>query len=246
MKVALITGAGRGIGAACALEFAQAGYKVVLAERDEASGRQLEADLRSAGFEAWFVQTDVTQEESIQSCIGAAIGQYGHIDVLINNAGRNRRTPLLETSNQDWHSSLILNLSSVFWACKHAMPHLLVSKGAVVNVSSLVGLQGQPEAVAYAAAKGGVIALTKTLALDFAPKGVRVNAICPGDIRTPQYDEWLAEQTDGAAVLEAIQARLPVGRMGTPQETARAILFLSENQFANGVILVLDGGKILG
>ena len=246
MNVALITGAGRGIGEGTARVFAQAGYAVVLAERDETSGRNLETELKASGHEAFFVQTDVTLEPSIQACITAALERYGRLDVLVNNAGRNRRTPLLETSSEQWSDMLTLNLSSVFWFCKHAMPHLIENTGSIVNVSSLVGLQGQSEAIAYSAAKGGVIAMTKTLALDFARKGVRVNAICPGDVWTPQYSEWLSEQPDGKTVLEAISARLPVGRMGTTLETGEAILFLAQNGFANGVILVLDGGKMLG
>ena len=246
MNVVIITGAGRGIGEGTARTFARAGYAVVIAERDEASGRALEADLGASGLEATFVHTDVTLEASVQACVAATLERYGRLDVLVNNAGRNRRTPLLDMSNDDWHASLTLNLTSVFWACKHAMPHLVETNGSIVNVSSLVGLQGQPEAVAYSAAKGGVVALTKTLALDFAPKGVRVNCVCPGDIWTPQYSEWLEEQPDGQAVLEAIGKRLPVGRMGTALETGEAILFLARNAFANGVILVLDGGKQLG
>ena len=246
MKVAIITGAGRGIGEGTAWAFARAGYAVVLAERDETTGRTLETELQAAGGAALFVQTDVTLEASIQACIATTLERFGRLDALVNNAGRNRRTPLLETSTEQWHGMLTLNLSSVFWACQHAMPHLIKTGGSIVNVSSLVGLQGQPEAVAYAAAKGGVVAMTKTLALDFAPQGVRVNCICPGDIWTPQYSEWLSEQPDGQAVLEAINARLPVGRMGTTEDTAQAILFLSENRFANGVVLVLDGGKMLG
>ena len=246
MNVALISGAGRGIGEGTARVFAQAGYAVVLAERDETLGRKLEAELNTSGHEAFFVQTDVTLEPSIQNCVAATLEKYGRLDVLVNNAGRNRRTPLLETSSEQWLEMLTLNLSSVFWFCKHAMPHLIETAGSIVNVSSLVGLQGQNEAIAYSAAKGGVIAMTKTLALDFAPKGVRVNAICPGDVWTPQYSEWLSEQPDGKTVLEAISARLPVGRMGTTLETGEAILFLAQNGFANGVILVLDGGKMLG
>ena len=246
VNVALITGAGRGIGEGTARVLAQAGYAVVLAERDMESGLKLETELKTSGHEAFFVQTDVTLEPSIQNCIAATLERYGRLDVLVNNAGRNRRTPLLETSTEQWLDMLTLNLSSVFWFCKHAMPHLIETGGSIVNVSSLVGLQGQPEAIAYSAAKGGVIAMTKTLALDFAPKGVRVNCICPGDVWTPQYSEWLSEQPDGDAVLEAISARLPVGRMGTTLETGEAIFFLAQNRFANGVILVLDGGKMLG
>jgi NAD(P)-dependent dehydrogenase (short-subunit alcohol dehydrogenase family) len=218
----------------------------VIAEKNQELGLKLETDLKNAGFQACFIQTDVTLETSIQNLISQVISRFGQIDVLINNAGRNKRTPLLEMSQADWDLGITLNLSSVYWMCRAAMPHLINSQGSIVNVSSLVGLQGQPEAVVYAAAKGGVIALSKTLALDFAPKGVRVNCICPGDIFTPQYSEWLEEQPDGKSVLESISARLPVGRLGTTQETAYAVLFLAENGFANGVILTLDGGKSLG
>ncbi len=245
-KVAVITGAGRGIGAGCAQRFATDGYAVVIAERDEDSGSSLAAELTSAGHSALFVQTDVSLEADLERLIAEVLERFGRVDVLVNNAGRNRRTPLLETGTELWLELITLNLSSVFWACRAAMPHLIETSGSIVNVSSLVGLQGQAGAVAYAAAKGGVIALTKTLALDFAPLGVRVNCVCPGDIRTPLYDEWLSAQPEPAVTLEGITARLPVGRMGTSEETANAVLFLAQNGFANGTVLTLDGGKSLG
>lgn len=245
-KVAVITGAGRGIGAACARVFATAGYAVVIAEQNADSGSSLAAELTSAGRQALFVPCDVTLEADLEHLIAKVLERFGRVDVLVNNAGRNQRTPLLETSTATWLELLTLNLSSVFWACRAAIPHLISTGGSIVNVSSLVGLQGQAGAVAYSAAKGGVIALTKTLALDFAPLGVRVNCICPGDVRTPLYEEWLGEQPNPAATLEAITDRLPVGRMGTGEETAEAVLFLAQNGFANGTVLTLDGGKSLG
>jgi NAD(P)-dependent dehydrogenase (short-subunit alcohol dehydrogenase family) len=245
-RVALVTGSGRGIGEGCARAFAACGFAVVIAEKNRELGLKLESELRASGLEVFFVETDVTSAPSIENLMAQTISRFGRIDVLVNNAGRNKRTPLLEISLNDWDSGILLNLSSVFLMCRAAMPELVKTKGSIVNVSSLVGLQGQPEAVIYAAAKGGVIALTKTLALDFAPLGVRVNCICPGDIWTPQYSEWLTEQPDGATVLESINSRLPVGRLGTIEETAQAVLFLATNGFANGVILTLDGGKSIG
>jgi NAD(P)-dependent dehydrogenase (short-subunit alcohol dehydrogenase family) len=245
-RVAIVTGAGRGIGEGCAREFAKAGFQVVIAEKNAELGLTLETELTRLRFLVCFIETDVTQPSSIEALVSETISRFGRIDVVVNNAGRNKRTPLLEIGQEDWDAGILLNLSSVFLMCRAAVPHLVKTKGSIVNVSSLVGLQGQAEAVVYAAAKGGVIALTKTLALDFAPFGVRVNCICPGDIWTPQYSEWLEEQTDGKAVLEAISARLPVGRLGTTEETAQAILFLATNGFANGVILTLDGGKSIG
>jgi NAD(P)-dependent dehydrogenase (short-subunit alcohol dehydrogenase family) len=245
-RVAIVTGAGRGIGEGCARAFAEQGFALVIAEKDTDLGLKLESEMVQQGFRACFIETDVTQPSSIESLISETVSRLGRIDVLVNNAGRNKRTPLLEMDQNDWDDGILLNLSSVFLMCKAVMPELVKTKGCIVNVSSLVGLQGQPEAVVYAAAKGGVIALTKTLALDFAPIGVRVNCICPGDIWTPQYSEWLTEQTNGQAVLESIKARLPVGRLGTIEETAQAIFFLATNGFANGVILTLDGGKSIG
>jgi NAD(P)-dependent dehydrogenase (short-subunit alcohol dehydrogenase family) len=245
-RVAIVTGAGRGIGEGCAREFGYAGFQVIIAEKELELGLKLEAELKELGFLGYFIQTDVTQPSSIETLVAETILRFGRIDVLVNNAGRNKRTPLLEMKQHDWDTGIVLNLSSVFWMCRAVMPHLVNTKGCIVNVSSLVGLQGQPEAVVYAAAKGGVIALTKTLALDFAPLGVRVNCICPGDIWTPQYSEWLTEQPNGNEVLESINLRLPVGRLGTTEETAQAILFLATNGFANGVILTLDGGKSIG
>jgi NAD(P)-dependent dehydrogenase (short-subunit alcohol dehydrogenase family) len=245
-RVAIVTGAGRGIGEGCVREFAKVGFQVVIAEKNAELGLTLEAELNKLGFQACFIQTDVTQPSSIAALVLKTSSRFRRIDVVVNNAGRNKRTPLLEMSQNDWDSGILLNLSSVYLMCRAVMPELIKTKGSIVNVSSLVGLQGQPEAVVYAAAKGGVIALTKTLALDFAPLGVRVNCICPGDIWTPQYSEWLSEQPNGDAVLESINARLPVGRLGTIQETAQAILFLASNGFANGVILTLDGGKSIG
>jgi NAD(P)-dependent dehydrogenase (short-subunit alcohol dehydrogenase family) len=245
-RVAIITGAGRGIGEGCARAFAGQGFAIAIAEKDVDLGLKLESDLQDLGFQAFFVETDVTSSLSIEHLISQILSRFGRIDVLVNNAGRNKRTPLLEISQNEWDSGILLNLSSVFLMSQAAMPHLIATKGSIVNVSSLVGLQGQPEAVVYAAAKGGVIALSKTLALDFAPLGVRVNCICPGDIWTPQYSEWLTEQPDGKALLKAINARLPVGRLGTIEQTAEAVLFLATNGFANGVILTLDGGKSIG
>ncbi len=242
-RVAVITGAGRGIGEGCARAFLEQGFAVVIAEKESSLGLKLESEL---GLKARFIKTDVTNASSVEHLISQTIAKFGRIDVVINNAGRNKRTPLLEISQNDWEDGILLNLSSVFLMCRAAMPELIKTKGSIVNVSSLVGLQGQAEAVVYSAAKGGVIALSKTLALDFAPLGVRVNCICPGDIWTPQYSEWLTEQADGAAMLGSINARLPVGRLGTTLETAQAILFLATNGFANGVILTLDGGKSIG
>ncbi len=245
-RVAIITGSGRGIGEGCARAFAECGFAVVIAEKNIDLGLRLESELRTSGFKVLFVQTDVTSASSIENLMVQTSSKFGRLDVLVNNAGRNKRTPLLEISHNDWDDGILLNLSSVFLMCRAAMPELLKTRGSIVNVSSLVGLQGQPEAVVYAAAKGGVIALTKTLALDFAPLGVRVNCICPGDIWTPQYSEWLTEQENGTVMLESINARLPVGRLGTIEETAQAVLFLATNGFANGVILTLDGGKSIG
>ena len=245
-RVAIVTGAGRGIGEGCARAFAENEFAVVIAEKNADLGLKLESELQVLGFEALFVQTDVTDSFNVEQLISQTLSRFGRIDVLVNNAGRNKRTPLLEISQNDWDAGILLNLSSVFLMCRAAMPELVKTRGSIVNVSSLVGLQGQAEAVVYAAAKGGVIALSKTLALDFAPLGVRVNCICPGDIWTPQYHEWLTEQPDGAATLESIKARLPVGRLGTTEETAQAVLFLATNGFANGVILTFDGGKSIG
>ncbi len=245
-RIAIITGAGRGIGEGCARAFAGQGFAVVIAEKVKELGLKLESELQVLGYKALFVETDVTSASSIEHLIAQTVSKFGRIDVLVNNAGRNKRTPLLEISQLDWDDGILLNLSSVFLMCRAAMPELVTTKGSIVNVSSLVGLQGQAEAVVYAAAKGGVIALTKTLALDFAPLGVRVNCICPGDIWTPQYSEWLTEQENGTVMLESINARLPVGRLGTTEETAQAVLFLATNGFANGVILTLDGGKSIG
>jgi NAD(P)-dependent dehydrogenase (short-subunit alcohol dehydrogenase family) len=241
-KVALITGGGRGIGAGAAQAFADAGYAVVIAERDASIGDEFAASLPFAIC----VPADVTIESDIERAVAAAVSTYGHLDVLVNNAGRNQRTPIGEMTNETWDDMIRLNLTSVMWGCRHALPHLIASRGAIVNVASLVGMQGQREAVAYSAAKGAVIAMTKTLALDHAHLGVRINCLAPGDVWTPMYTEWAAGQPDPEQAVAKMLDIIPAGRMGTVAEAGNAIRFLAENEFITGETLVLDGGKQLG
>lgn len=245
-KVAVVTGGGRGIGAGCSEVFARAGYVVVIADRDRESAAGLRNSLKDKGFEALAVCCDVTDAESIEEMISAATERYGRLDVLVNNAGTHIPGSILETTDEHWDFILNLNLKSVFRCSRAAIPALRETCGAIVNMASMVGLAGQKDAVAYSASKGGIIALTRAMALDHASEGIRVNCICPGNVDTPLMQEWIGRQKDPNEVRARVEQAQPVGRLATPTEVGRAALFLATEEFITGVALPVEGGATLG
>jgi NAD(P)-dependent dehydrogenase (short-subunit alcohol dehydrogenase family) len=243
-KVAVITGAGSGIGRVAASLFAAEGAKVVVADLMGDEAASATAEIVDAGGEATPVTVDVSDEAQVAAMIDRAVGTYGRLDVLFNNAGIFPADDggILDTPPETWHKVMEVNLKGVWLGCRAAVPAMLDSGGgSIVNVASFVALVGAATAqMAYTASKGGVLAMTRELAVEYARKGIRANSICPGPIETPLLAELLADP-------ERRQRRLvhiPIGRFGRPDEIAKAALFLASDDasFITGSALVVDGG----
>ena len=241
-SVALVTGASRGIGAVIASRLAKAGAKVGVnyrVSREGAAG--VVEEITKAGGEAILVEGDVTQEDSAASAIKQVVKQWDRIDILVNNAGINRDRLLLRMSTDDWDQVLGVDLKGAFLCTKFVMPHLIKQrKGRVINISSVVGISGNPGQANYAAAKAGLIGFTKAVAREVASRSVTVNALAPGYITTGMVDE-LNEKTR-----KRILDRILMGRFGTTEDVAEAVVFLcSEGAgYITGQVLTIDGGMI--
>lgn len=236
-KTVLITGASRGIGRACALAFGRAGYRVLINYlQNETAAHALVTELDALGVESMLLRADV----SVDAQVDALFAQAGHVDVLINNAGIAWESPLQDMTEADWDRVQSVCLKSVF-LCSRAVLGQMISRkeGAILNISSMWGLCGASCEVAYSAAKAGVIGLTKALAREVGPSGIRVNCIAPGVIDT----DMNAAYTE--ADLRALCEQTPLGRIGTPDEVARAALFLAEHPFITGETLNVSGGFVI-
>ncbi len=194
------------------------------------------------------VKADVSNSRSVQNMIDTTIETFGKLDILVNNAGYHISKNIEDTSEDEWEFIINTNLRSTFLCSKYAIPHLRKTKGCIVNISSMVGLVGQPNAGAYSATKGGQIAMSKGMAIDFAPDGIRVNVICPGWVQTPLVEDWFGQQSDPDASRKYIYGIHPLGRIGTTEECGKAALFLAcdDSSFVTGATLALDGGVTLG
>ena len=247
-KVAIVTGSSKGIGEGIARVFSREGAKVVVVCRTEDAGKKMAEELGAGEGKTLFVKTDVTSKESIQNMINATIKTFGKLDILVNNAGYHISKNVEETSEQEWEFIINTNLRSTFLCSKYAILHLRKTKGNIINISSMVGLVGQPNAGAYSATKGGQIAMSKGMAIDFAPDGIRVNVICPGWIQTPLVDDWFFQQKDTEAARKYIFGQHPLGRIGTIKECGEAALYLASDDaaFVTGITLNIDGGITLG
>jgi len=247
-RVAVVTGAGAGIGFACARVLGAAAASIAVWDIDEAAANLAVQQLQSAGVRAEAFIADVSQASAVESTIAEIISEYGAIDVLINNAGTHDGKGIEEGSETDWNRIIDTNLKSVFLVTKAALPHLKAARGAIINMGSMVGLVGQGKSGAYSASKGGIIALTKNMALDLAPYGIRVNCICPGWVETPLVNDWFALQPDGAAARAYVDSIHPLGRIAAADEIGNAALFLASDlaSFVTGVALEVDGGVSLG
>ncbi len=244
-KVALITGGGSGMGRVASELFAREGAEIVIAEIAEGPGRETAEAIRGAGGEALFVRTDVAREADVAEAVRAGERTFGRVDVLYNNAGiflpeDGAITDLEETV---WDRVLNVNLKGTYFVCKHGIPALLrAGGGSIVNIASFVALVGctVPQD-AYTASKGGVIALTKSLAVQFGPRGIRANAVCPGPIETPLLTRWLLKDPEAKRIR---LARIPTGRFGRPEDIVYMALYLAsdESSWTNGAVLSVDGG----
>lgn len=247
-KVAIVTGSSKGIGEGIARVFVKEGAKVVVTCRTEQAGADMAKELGSDGGKAVFIKSDVTKSQDIQNLIKGAVDAFGKLDVLVNNAGYHISKNAEDTSEQEWEFIQNTNLRSTFLCSKYAMEHLKRTKGNIINISSMVGVVGQPNAAAYSATKGGQISMTKNMALDFAPFGVRVNVICPGWIQTPLVEDWFGQQEDSDAAREYIYGQHPLGRIGTIEECGYLAAFLASDEalFITGARFDIDGGVTLG
>jgi len=247
-KVAIVTGSSKGIGEGIARIFSSEGAKVVITCRHEAQGMKMAEELGAKKRNAIFIRADVTKSEDIQNLINGTIDAFGKLDCLVNNAGYHISKNAEETSEEEWHFIQNTNLRSTFLCSKYAISYLKKTKGNIINISSMVGVVGQPNAAAYSATKGGQIALTKNMAIDFAPFGVRANVICPGWIATPLVEDWFSQQKDPNAAREYIYGQHPLGRIGTIEECGHLAAFLAsdESLFITGARFDIDGGVTLG
>ncbi|HYM53377.1 MAG TPA: glucose 1-dehydrogenase [Candidatus Dormibacteraeota bacterium] len=244
-KVALITGAGSGMGRVAAQMFAAEGARVVVAEFDERAGSETVGLVTGAGGDATFVKTDVSREGDARGMVEQAVASYGRVDVLYNNAGIMPEADhsVTDTDVDTWDQVMAVNLRGVFLGCKYAIPQMLEQgSGSVINISSFVALLGcSVPQDAYTASKGAVLSLTRSLAVQFGGRGVRSNAICPGPIETPLLMDWLLKDE---AAKKLRLARNPTGRFGKPEEIVNVAIYLAsdESRWTNGAHFVIDGG----
>ena len=253
-KVAFITGAGCvgpgwGNGRAAAVRFAEEGARIFAVDRDPERMEETAARVREAGGEIITRQCDVTDSQSVLAAVEACLQAWGGIDALINNVGGSAPGGPVEMSEEVWDAQVDFNLKSVFLTCKHVLPAMeQQGRGAIVNVASTSGLRWTGAAqVAYASTKAGIIQFSRVVAVQYAPKGIRVNTVIPGQLHTPMVEARLAKQRTGGdveALLRQRLARIPLGFMGDGRDTANAALFLAsdEARFITGSEIVVDGG----
>ncbi|TAM64569.1 MAG: glucose 1-dehydrogenase [Chloroflexota bacterium] len=244
-RVAIITGAGGGMGRTAAQLFAREGARVVVAEFDRPAGEATARLVREAGGQASAVEVDVSTEAGAGAMVAHALSTFGRLDCLYNNAGIMPEADhsVVDTDVATWDRVMAVNVRSVFLGCKHAIPAMIESGGgSIVNIASFVALLGcSVPQDAYTASKGAVLSLTRSLAVQFGPRGVRTNAICPGPVETPLLMDWLVKDEEAKRIR---LARNPTGRFGKPEEVAYAALYLAsdESRWTNGASLVVDGG----
>jgi len=244
-KVAVVTGAGSGIGRAIALRFAQEGARVVIAEVNRDAGASAESEIRAEGGSALFVPTDVSRAADVEAMVRRTVAEFGRLDVLVNNAAIQILGRLDDTSEEDWDRLQSVNLKGVFLCSKYAIPEMLRSGGgSIVNIASVLALVGDPDLAAYCAAKGGVLALTRAAALAYGPAGIRVNAICPGDVDTPMVRDYFNKDPDPEGLRRQVSSKYALRRIAEPREIAEAALYLASDasSFVTATALVIDGG----
>jgi NAD(P)-dependent dehydrogenase (short-subunit alcohol dehydrogenase family) len=243
-KVCVVTGSGSGLGRACALLFASEGARVVVSDIAADAGRETVESIERHGAEASFVACDVTDDRQVAALFGAVAERHGRLDVSVHNAGVLLADDVgpVETPLETWDRVMAINLTGVFLSCRHAIPRLLDSGGGVIvnmaSISSFVGA-ANPQ-IAYTTSKGGVLALTREVAVTYARSGVRANALCPGPTRTPLFDQLLGD----AERIENRLEHIPLNRFGEPNEIAKAALFLASDlsSYVTGAALLVDGG----
>ena len=245
-KVALITGAGSGIGRAAAELFAVEGARVAVVDLDGDAAKATVAAVEAAGGTAIAITGNVALAGDMEQAVATTVDAFGRLDVLYNNAGVGSTGSVAEAAEDDWDRCFDVNVKGTFLASRAAVPHLAVDGGSIVNQASVAARVAVPAFAAYCAAKGAVVSLTRSMAIDLAPMAIRVNAICPGTVFTPLMEPMLRARGNGdlGAGLAATITKYPIGRLGTPEDIARMALFLAcdESSFATGGTFTVDGG----
>jgi NAD(P)-dependent dehydrogenase (short-subunit alcohol dehydrogenase family) len=246
-KVAIVTGAASGIGRGCAIAFAREGARVAAADLDAQRGEETVAAILANGGEAFFACADVAKEADVQHLVDETVARWGRIDILFNNAGIVLVKPLEETTEAEWDRVMGVNVKATFLAVKHVVPHMRrAGGGAILNTGSIASFTGQYHTPVYSASKGAIALLTKSLALDYGRDRIRVNCICPGITDTPMLREHMGHGAEGEASIRARLARVPTGEILTPEDIARAAVYLVSDDSAGvtGILHVVDGGMI--
>jgi NAD(P)-dependent dehydrogenase (short-subunit alcohol dehydrogenase family) len=244
-RVAMITGAGSGIGQAMALLFAREGARILAADVNGSAAEETAAKVVAEGGTCQAMVVDVTEPDQVRGMIERAHEHYGRIDILCNNAGIGSTTDVIDCEPDEWDRVMTVNVKSVYLGCKYVLPRMIAQGGGViVNTASVAGMVGIVKRASYSASKGAVIALTRQVAMDFVEQGIRVNCLCPGTVDSPWVGRLLDMAADPVAARQTLVARQPMGRLGTPEEVAAAALYLASDDaaFITGTGLVIDGG----
>jgi NAD(P)-dependent dehydrogenase (short-subunit alcohol dehydrogenase family) len=247
-KSAVITGAGHGIGRAAAQRFAGEGAHVCIVDIDDAAARRTAEEIRAEHASAFALVADVSQSAEVDRCIGEAERQLGKIDVLYNNAAITSLSPVLAVTDEELDRVLAVNLKSMFYAARAVLPGMIARRsGVILNNASITGIVGAPGMTAYATTKGAIITFTRSLALEQAEHGIRVNCICPGSVDTAMLQASFDRMPDPAQARQNNIRRHPLGRLATPEDVANLALFLvsDESGFVTGAVHVVDGGALL-
>lgn len=239
-KVAIITGGASGIGLATVKAFLEKGAKVVIADYNEEQGKAVEQELKQSYKDVLFVRVNVANEQQVESMVSETVKQFGRLDIIFNNAGVGIQKPSHELTDEEYKRVIAINQDGVFYGAKYALREMLkTGGGSIINTSSILGSVGEPTSMPYAASKGAVNQITKSLALEYADRNIRVNAVAPGFIESGMVNkEALGEFYDG------LVAKHPIGRLGKPEEIAHAVIFLAENDFVTGTTVFVDGGYL--
>ncbi len=255
-KVALITGAGSGIGKAAAQLFAKEGARIVVADLDRERGEDTAKKIRADGGQSIFVETDVTKSSLVEATVSKSISEFGRVDILYNSAGVDifvinpkADGTVVGTLEEDWDRLLAINLKGAFLFAKYTLPHMMKHRrGVVINMGSEYGIVGGLASAAYCASKGGVVLLTKQMALDYAPYNIRVNCICPCNVDTPLMEKGLATSENPQAMRKTWEKIMPLRRFSKPEEIAAGALYLASDDasFVTGTVLSIDGGVTAG
>jgi NAD(P)-dependent dehydrogenase (short-subunit alcohol dehydrogenase family) len=246
-KVVLVTGSTTGIGEACARVFAQSGAAVMVCGRDAERGRRVVASIENAGGKAQYAAADVRAPGACERLVDETVARMGGLDILVNNAGILYTANALDTTNEQWLETMAVNVNALFYASRAAVRHMRIAgKGAIVNIASEWGMNGEPNHVAYCASKGAVLQITRCMALDHARDNIRVNSVSPGEIHTQMVDDILAKRGgDPEENLRALAAGIPMRRLAHPTEVARCVCFLASDlaSYVTGSNLTVDGGN---